>query len=119
MQVDITSKHITLNDEMKRKILDKFDKVSRLIENDSASRLSIEVIKTTGQHHIKGRIFHTEAKLHSSMGVMQAGGDGEGVLESCDRVKDEIERQVLKVKEKTQASKRRNRNAVRSLRGKV
>jgi ribosome-associated translation inhibitor RaiA len=51
--------------------------------------------------------------------VIKAGKQGENILTTADKVKKEIERQVLKIKEKKQENKRRTRKAVREARGKI
>lgn len=117
MRIGITTKHITVNEEMKRLIEKKFDRLANFIKNEN-SRLEIEVIKVTGEHHLKGRVFDVEAKLHMNPGLFKAGRAGESIAQACDKVKEELERQLLKIKEKNQADKRKTRRAVRSMRGK-
>lgn len=118
MRIIITSKFITLNDEMKQLIERKFERLENFIKTEE-SRLEVEVIKTTGDHHVKGKVFHVEAKLHMNPGVVKAGIDAQSILEACDTVKEELERQLIKSKEKQQANKRKTRNAVRKMRGKA
>lgn len=118
MNITIASKHISLNEEMKQRIERKFEKLENFLKNENA-RLEIEVIKTTGEHHLKGNVFDVEAKLLHIKGVFKAGAKGESVIVACDKVKEEIERQLLKEKEKHQADKRKTRRAVRAMRGKT
>lgn len=118
MHITIASKHITLNDAMKGKIERQFEHLANFMKNDDA-RLEIEVIKVTGEHHLKGKVFDVEAKLHMTPGLIKAGAAGEGVLEACNHVKKELERQLLKAKERSQASSRDTRKAVRAIRGKM
>lgn len=118
MHIVIMTKYITLNDEMKQLIERKFERLENFIKN-TESRLEVEVIKITGDHHLKGKVFHIEAKLHMNPGVVKAGIDAQSIPEACDTVKEELERQLIKSKEKRQASKRKTRNAVRAMRGKA
>lgn len=103
---------------MREEVIKKFSRLENFIKDTSSARMNVEIIKATGEHHKKGCIFDVEAKLYLLHNVIKAGKAGESILEAADKVKKEIERQLLRVKAKRQADKRRNRRAVREARGK-
>lgn len=118
MNIEISAKHIMLNEQMKQDIVKKMEHLSRFSHNDSG-RLSVEVIKTTGEHHRKGEIFEAVAKLYSGKKlVIKADGAGKSVLGACEKAKKEITSQFIRTKEKNQENKRGTRREVIKMRGK-
>lgn len=118
MNITICVKQMELNSEMKASVVRKFEKVNRFL-NDESARLNVEIIRITGEHHKKGYIFDVETKLYLAGKVIKAGGGGENVLSACGKALKEVERQLEKVKTKSQANKRLNRRTVLEIKGKV
>jgi len=116
MRIEISTKHITLSQEAKDKIIDKLLRLSHIVSDEHA-RLDLEVIHTT-EHHKKGVVFEVEARLHSRGNLLKAGCEGEAILSCVDKVEDELKRQLLKKKEKRAANERTTRRIVREMRGK-
>lgn len=118
MNIEISTKHITVNEVMKQDIVKKMEHLSRF-DHHAADRLNVEIIKITGEHHRKGEIFEVVAKLRSGKKlIIQADGVGESVLGACEKAKKEMERQFMKIKEKKQEDKRGTRREVMKMRGK-
>lgn len=116
MQTEISVHHTTIDDETQRGIEEKFRRLSHVVTDPSA-RLEIHVIQTT-HHHKKGTIFEVTAKLHFVHGPIEGGAEDESLYNAADKVKEELERQLLKVKERHQTRQRTTRNKVREMRGK-
>ncbi len=116
MRIEISTKHITLSQEAKDKIIDKLSRLSHIVSDQNA-RLDLEVIHTT-EHHKKGNVFDVEGRLHTKGGVLKAGAAGEAFLSCVDKVDDELKRQLLEKKAKKAANARTTRKIVRALRGK-
>jgi len=119
MNITITTKQISLSDEMKDRVAFKLERLSHFLKDaGKESRLELDISKAAGRHHLKGNVFAIQAKLHSAPLLIAAKAVGESVLDACDKVKEELERQLLKQKAKHQANERKTRQAVRALRGK-
>lgn len=118
MNIEISTKHIMLNEQMKQDIVKKMEHLSRFSHDDSG-RLSVEIIKTTGEHHRKGEIFEAVAKLYAGKKlVVKASGVGKSVLGACEKAKKETESQFIKIKEKKKEDKRGTRREIMKMRGK-
>ena len=118
MELQIFTKHITLDDKAREMIGEKLHRLDHFMRGAQTSWMEAEIIKTT-DHHKKGTIFDVELKLHYTNTILKASVKDESILNAIDRAKEEIERQLLKLKGMRQASSRDTRKAVRKIRGKV
>jgi len=116
MQTEISVHHTTIDNATQRVIKEKFERLYHFV-SDPALRLEIHVIQTT-HHHLKGAIFEVTAKLHFVHGLIDAKAEDISLFNAADRVKEELERQLLKYKSKHQTRQRITRDKVREMRGK-
>jgi len=107
---------MTIDDATHRAIEEKFQRLAHFVTDPNA-RLEIHVIQTT-RHHKKGAIFEVTAKLHFLHGPVEGEAEDESLVNAADTVKEELERQLLKVKEQHQSRQRTTRDKVREMRGK-
>ena len=116
MRKELSVHHTIIDDETRSAIEVKFDRLAHFLTDPSA-RLEIHIIQTT-HHHKKGAIFQINAKLHFAHGPLEAKAEDESLYNAADSAKEELERQLLKDKEKHQARFRATRDNVRAVRGK-
>ena len=116
MHITTSIQHTVVDDETLKKIEGKFERLAHFL-NDPSVRLEVHIIQTT-HHHKKGVIFEITAKLHVPHNPLEAHAQDESLYNAADLVKEELERQLLKDKEKHQARFRTTRDKVRAMRGK-
>jgi len=98
MKIDISTKNITLDEPLKVFIEDKIGGLDHLIGN-SDGQARVEIGKPS-EHHRSGDIFSAEANLNLGGKLLRATCTHEDLRNAIVDVKDELQIQIKKFKEK-------------------
>lgn len=102
MNIDLKGTNLDLTPSLKTYINEKFSGITKIIkkfEEDGEAELRIEVARTT-KHHYKGDVFMAEANLNVNGKLFRASNTMEDLYKAIDVVKDEIQLQIEKYKDK-------------------
>jgi len=102
MNIDLKGTNLDLTPSLKTYINDKFSGITKVIkkfEENGESELRIEVARTTKHHH-KGDVFMAEANLNINGKLFRATKTVEDVRKAIDIIKDELQLQIEKYKDK-------------------
>lgn len=98
MKIDIVTKNISLDEPLQVFIEDKIGGLDKLIGNNkSAAR--VEIGKPS-RHHKSGRVFRAEANIRMGGVLLRASCEHEDLRNAIVDVKDELQEQIRKFKEK-------------------
>lgn len=97
--IDITTKNITLDEPLRVFVNDKIGDLEHLAQNLGELSASVEIGKLT-QHHQKGPVFYAEANLMVSGHLLRAEATHEDLRAAIVEVKNELQVQIKKFKEK-------------------
>src|SRR3989344_3460862 len=99
MQINISAKNITLDEPLKNFIVDKIGGLDHLIGNNNGqARVEIGM---PSKHHRSGDIFSAEVNLTLGGKLLRATCTHEDLRNAITDVKDELQVQIKKFKEKT------------------
>lgn len=98
MKIDITTKNISLDEPLQVFIEDKIGGLDKLIGNDK-SEARVEIGKPS-RHHRSGRVFRAEANIRMGGVLLRASCEHEDLRNAIVDVKDELQEQIRKFKEK-------------------
>ena len=98
MKIDIVTKNISLDEPLESFVREKIGGLDKLIGNDK-SEARVEIGKPS-QHHKSGRIFRAEANIRMGGVLLRASCGHEDLRNAIVDVKDELQEQIRKFKEK-------------------
>ena len=98
MKIDISTKNITLDEPLRIFIEEKIGGLDHLIGNDK-TQAKVEIGKPS-EHHRSGPIFMAEANLMMGGVLLRATCEHEDLRNAIVDVKDELQAQIRKFKEK-------------------
>lgn len=98
MKIDISTKNIILDEPLRIFIEDKIGGLDHLIGN-SAGQARVEIGKPS-EHHRSGDIFSAEVNLSLGGKLLRATCSHEDLRNAITDVKDELQSQIKKFKEK-------------------
>ena len=108
MNFRIKSKNIELSQNIKDYIEDKIGSTEKFINTKLETQVDFEIEKTT-EHHKKGDIFRAEANLILPGKLLRAEAKSSDIYFSINEVKDRIQIELKKYKDKKILSSRRSR----------
>lgn len=97
--IQIYSPNLKLTDDIKEHIRRELKNLEKLHDGRVAPQIKVEVGRTT-THHKKGKIFRAEINLPVFGRMLRAEEAAEDIHTAINIVKEEIERQIKKLKEK-------------------
>lgn len=108
MKINIKSTNFELTGAIEQYVETKIGSIRRLLSDEAADLVdaSVEVGKPSLHHHT-GPVFTTEVNFHMGGMLFRATSENEDLYTSIDRAKDELERQIIKFKDKKQSQLRR------------
>lgn len=108
MKVIIQAKNFKLNNALYDFITEKMDDLARVIGriDDESIEARVEIGKPSS-HHKKGDVFYAEINLKMPGKLLRAVSENWDVRLAVTEVKDELQRQIRKYKEKTRDLNRR------------
>ena len=98
MKIDIVTKNISLDEPLENFVREKIGGLDKLIGNDK-SEARVEIGKPS-RHHKSGRIFRAEANIRMGGVLLRASCEHEDLRNAIVDVKDELQEQIRKFKEK-------------------
>ncbi len=105
MNINIQAMGIGLTDAIRAQVEKKMQALAKYSPIDAAD-VDVEVGKTTG-HHNKGPIFFCEAHVRApGVAVIRTREEGADLYAAIDEVHDELQRQLIDLKEKRIAKRR-------------
>ena len=111
MRTEIKATNLELTDairdhvQKKMNMLDRFMNVPHTPTNPIAF---VEVEKVTGDHHKKGDFFRAELMFDLGARLLRVEKTTPDLYKSIEKVKDEMERQLVRLKEKSLTKSRRS-----------
>ena len=104
MQIIISVKNITLNDALDVFVREKIEGLGHLIGNDKCEA-GVEIGKST-RHHRSGKVFYAVVNLRMGGNLLRATCEHEDLRNAIVDVKDELQAQIKKFKEKISAKRK-------------
>ncbi len=98
MKVDISTKNISLDEPLENFVREKIGGLDKLIGNDK-SEARVEIGKPS-RHHRSGRVFRAEANISMGGVLLRASCEHEDLRNAIVDIKDELQEQIRKFKEK-------------------
>ena len=98
MKIDIVTKNISLDEPLENFVREKIGGLDKLIGNDK-SEARVEIGKPS-RHHKSGRVFRAEANIRMGGVLLRASCEHEDLRNAIVDVKDELQEQIRKFKEK-------------------
>ncbi len=97
MKIDIKGTNMELTEAIKDYVNEKIGSLEKFFDNIIEAR--VDVGKTTN-HHQKGDVFRAEVNLQVPQTLLRAESEREDLYIAINEVKEEIQRQLKKYKEK-------------------
>ena len=98
MQVDIKGTNMELTEAIKDYVQEKIGSLAKYFDGILEARVDIGV---TSKHHQKGNIFRAEVNLEvPQKHILRAEAEREDLYVAINEVKEELQRQIKKFKEK-------------------
>ncbi len=98
MQIDIKGTNLELTEAIKDYINEKIGSLEKFYDGILIARVDVGL---TTKHHQKGNIFRAEVNLDvPQKHVLRAAAEREDLYMAINQVKDELQRQLKKFKEK-------------------
>lgn len=107
MQIDILAKNIELDNPLRVFVHDKIGGLERILGNAMVN-VRVEIGRST-RHHRTGLVFYAEANLRIGKTLLRAEAHHEDLRAAITEVKDDIQIQIKKFKEKNLATRKRKR----------
>lgn len=98
MQIVISTKNISLDEPLEIFVREKIGGLDKLIGNDK-SEAKVEIGKPS-RHHRSGPVFRAEANIKMGGVLLRATCEHEDLRNAIVDVKDELQEQIRKFKEK-------------------
>ena len=115
VKIIIRTKNLKLIPSLEEYINKKINSLERFFQNSLEAEFKVEIKKTT-QHHRKGKVFQTLAQIRLPGKIIGAESLSQDLRLAIDEVKDELQQELKKYKEKMLAKRKRvQRNVKKSL----
>ena len=98
MKIIISTKNISLDEPLENFVREKIGGLDKLIGNDK-SKARVEIGKPS-RHHKSGRVFRAEANIRMGGVLLRATCEHEDLRNAIVDIKDELQEQIRKFKEK-------------------
>ena len=105
MKIDIFANHIELTKPIREFIEKKIGSLSKYTGGIEKSNARVE-ISLPSRHHRSGDIFHAEANLNFGGNLLRAESENKDMYAAISEVRDELQEQIKKFKEKKLDSRR-------------
>lgn len=102
MKIDILTKNLTISDALYKFIEDKISTLDKFLKNYSFVEARVEISKPS-KHHRSGPVFYAEANLliNGKLGtLLRADATHLDLRTAIVKVKDELQRQIKRFKQK-------------------
>lgn len=110
MRVLIRQKNLEITPALRiyleSKVLKPIHRLLKGAEKSALPVLTVEVGRTTRRHR-KGAVYHTAASFAWDGALLHAEAEDEDIRAACDRLEEELEREILTYKGRTVALEKR------------
>ena len=110
MRLNAKSKNIEITPSLNTFIEGKLGKLEKFLKRMEETRefvIDVEVSRTT-KHHKKGNVYRAEANLEIGKKLLRAESESADLRVSIGEVYKELEREIVKFKEKLQVKNRKS-----------
>lgn len=110
MRTNIKAKNIELTEAIKAYIHKKMNMLDRVAHHHGKTEDAVayvEIEKLTGSHHRKGRVFRAEVQVDLKSHLLRVEKSTSDLYKAIDKVKDEMERQLVRIKDKELTKRKR------------
>lgn len=98
MKIDIKGTNMELTEAIKDYVIEKIGSLEKFFDNIIEARVDVG---KTSNHHQKGDVFRAEVNLQvPEIGILRAEAIREDLYMAVNEVKDDLQRQLKKYKEK-------------------
>jgi ribosomal subunit interface protein len=97
--IQVYSPNLKLTEDIRKHIRQELQNLKKFYDGRLASMIRVEVGKISG-HHQKGKVYRAEINLPAFGRLLRAEEVAESIQTAINIVKEEIERQIKKFKEK-------------------
>lgn len=97
--IQIYSPNLKLTKQVKDHIRRELKNLEKFYDGQVASKIKVEIGKTT-LHHKKGKIYRAEINLPAFGRMLRAEEEAKNIHTAINIIKEEMERQIKKFKEK-------------------
>jgi len=112
MKITIRAKNFKLILSLEEYINRKINYLERFFLNPLEADFRVEIEKTT-QHHRKGKVFQALAQIKLPGKIIRAESVSQDLRLAIDEVKDELQQELKKYKEKMLAKRKRNQRSIK------
>jgi len=92
----LKSTNLELTEAIENYVREKIGMLEKFLKNIELPQSARIEIGKTSEHHKKGKIFFAEVNLELPHRLLRATVDAEDLYEAIDRVKEELEREIIK-----------------------
>ncbi len=109
MALDIFAKNLELTDPIRVFINDKIGGLTRHFKPSESINIKVEIARTT-KHHRTGDVYYAEANLNIDGKLLRADATNTDVRTAIMEVKDALQAEIKKMKEKRKDLARQPKN---------
>lgn len=110
MKIIITGKNIELTEAIKSFVNSKIGLISKFLSQKEYDLAEVRVeVGLQSKHHKSGQIYYAEANLKLGRNLFRGQAEDFDLYVAVDKVRNELESQVKKIREKTRQSSRKAR----------
>ena len=109
MKIDIFAKNLELTDPIGVFIDNKIGNLVKLFRPEEVIKVKVEIARTT-KHHRNGDVYHAEANLNIDGKLVRAEADDSDIRIAITKVKDALQVEIKKLKEKKKDRARQSKN---------
>lgn len=115
MQIsNITTPHIELTEDLADYLQKRLDSCDKFLPEQGAMTCDVELARTT-EHHQQGDVYYAEVNLSIDGTLHRATATAESMHAAIDEVKDELQRELRRKKEKDATRFRKGARKVKNM----
>ncbi len=113
MKIEILTKGIELNDEIKEYALNRIQSLDRLLSSYENIECNLRLGKDSAHKH--GKIFYAEATISTNKKNFGARAEEESIQEAIDELKDELSKKIRRYNDKKTSLRNRGGRIIKDL----
>lgn len=114
MYINIKTTNTVLTPAISDYVTKRFEKISKILENDSTIKCDVELAKTT-DHHQKGDLFKAEIHIIGRGINAYASSEKDSIMSAIDDVQEDVLREISGAKSKKVSLVRRGGVRVKNI----
>lgn len=101
MNIQYYTKNLELTANLKNYISEKINSLENFLPKNTETNIQLEISKIT-QHHHQGPFYRAEVNIFLGKNLIRAKAEKENIFWAISEVKDKLQREIKKLKEKRQ-----------------